>query len=77
MEPANAEDADVRYLELENVANFLTVKKVCVAILKSPSVEEKERKLALVSYFYSMHCKCLFETLKSLSVDNKMQSIKL
>ena len=63
----------MRYLELENVANFLTVKKVCVAIWKSPSVAEKERKLALVSYFFMVGIVNVYlKILKSLSVDNKL-----
>jgi hypothetical protein len=43
------EYADVSHLVLENVANSLTVKKVCVATLKCPTVAEKGPNLALVS----------------------------
>ena len=74
------EDADVHVmlmatqLMLEDVANSLIVKKVCVAILNSPNVAEKVTKLALVSSFCSL-CfvnKYMQIIIKWLRVDQKV-----
>ena len=62
----NVENANATHLMLENVANFLTVTKDYVAVLKCPTVAEKGKKLALVIQI----CKLIFVKFLKIKICN-------